>query len=210
MIRNILVSIGDALYYSLLARELQSMRSVLDVGCGARSPIRKIPKTFYSVGADVFAESIKQSNKQHIHDAYIHCDVMKLHQKVRRKSFDAVIALDLIEHLTKKEGEKLLVAMEAIARKKVIVMTPNGFFKQEPYEGNTYQIHKSGWNVEDFRSRGFAVYGIRGLQWIRGEYATIRWKPWFLWGLLATFSEPLTMFFPNIAYQLFAVKDMKQ
>lgn len=208
-IRGWIIEKGDFFYYWLLSHELSHVDSVLDVGCGARSPLQKIPKTFHAVGVDIFQESITRSKKLHIHDAYIRSDVMKIHQKVRRKSFDAVIALDLIEHLTKKEGDKLLVAMEIIARKKVIVMTPNGFYKQEPYEGNTYQIHKSGWSVEDFRSKGFAVYGIRGLQWIRGEYATIRWKPWFLWGLLATFFEPFTVFFPNIAYQLFAVKKIK-
>lgn len=208
-LRNLAVEIGDYPYYGLLAWELRDMASVLDIGCGARSPLHKIAKTFYAVGVDIFQESITRSKKLHIHDAYIRSDVTKIQQKFRRKSFDAVIALDLIEHLTKNEGEKLLDAMEAIARKKVIVMTPNGFYTQEPYEGNTYQIHKSGWSAADFRSRGFAVYGIRGLQWIRGEYATIRWKPWFLWGLLATLSEPFTVFFPNIAYQLFAVKKIK-
>lgn len=207
-IREWIVEKGDIFYYWILSRQLSHVESVLDVGCGACSPLRKIPKTFHSVGIDIFQESITRSKSMHIHDAYIRSDVTKIHKIFRRKSFDAVIALDLIEHLTKKDGEKLLVAMEAIARKKVIVMTPNGFYKQEPYEGNKYQIHKSGWSVEDFRSRGFAVYGIRGVQWIRGEYATIRLKPWFLWGLIATLSEQLTMFFPNIAYQLFAVKNL--
>lgn len=206
MIRNIALSIGDRLYYSLLARELRGMQLILDVGCGARSPIAKIPKTFRAVGADIFKKSIERSRQARIHDEYIVGDVKKIGEKVAKKSFDAVIALDLIEHLSRKDGERLLKTMETIARKKVIVMTPNGFYRQEPYENNSYQIHKSGWLTRDFTKRGYTVYGIRGLKFLRGEYATIRWKPWFVWGTISALSQYILLWFPTLSHQLFAVK----
>lgn len=205
-IRSFLVSIGDSLYYGLLRKHLTNMTSVLDIGCGARSPLGGIPKTFHAVGADIFNESIAKSKKLHIHDEYIQGDVMDIAKIVKPKSFDAVIALDLIEHLTKKQGERLLTIMESIARKKVIVMTPNGFYRQEPYENNPYQIHKSGWGVNDFRKRGYDVYGIRGLKSLRGEYATIRWKPWFFWATVSALSQYILLWFPTHSHQLFSVK----
>lgn len=207
--RAYLVSLGDYPYYSLLEHNLVGMKSVLDVGCGARSPLANVPKAFHSVGLDVFGESIRRSKKLRIHDEYIIGDVTKLARLVPPKSFDAVVALDLIEHLTKQEGESLLTSMEKIARKKVIVMTPNGFYRQEPYEKNPYQVHKSGWTTQDFQSRGYRVLGIRGLKSLRGEYATIRWKPWFVWGVISALSQYILVWFPRFSYQLFAVKNVQ-
>jgi SAM-dependent methyltransferase len=186
------------------------MESVLDVGCGKNSPLAKVKKHFYSVGVDLFKESIQKSKKLHIHDEYILCDVTKLDTKIKQKSYDAVIALDLIEHLNKDEGKRLLQSVEKIAKKKVIIMTPNGFYKQEPYEKNPYQIHKSGWSTSDFASLGYTVYGIRGFKQIRGEYATIRWQPWILWGLIASVSQYFLIPFPRFSYQIFAVKNITE
>lgn len=207
--RNFLVGLGDWFYYFQIGVELSGMTSVLDVGCGARSPLSKIPKTFRSVGVDIFKESIEKSKKLGIHDDYIIGDVTRLEDKIGKKSFDAVIALDLIEHLSKKQGEKLLMTLERIAQKKVIVMTPNGFYRQEPYEKNPYQVHKSGWTTQDFESRGYRVLGIRGLKSLRGEYATIRWKPWFVWGVISALSQYILVWFPRFSYQLFAVKNVQ-
>ncbi len=209
MLRNLLVTFGDSLYYWLLSRELSGMKSVLDVGCGARSPLAKVPKTFRSVGVDIFEESIQKSKRAHIHDEYVRSDVAQIGEKFRSKSFDAVVALDLIEHLTKDEGEKLILSMERVARKKVIIMTPNGFYMQEPYEANPYQVHKSGWETDDFTKRGFKVWGIRGLKVLRGEYATIRWKPWIIWGTISALSQYPLLWFPRLSHQLFAVKHVQ-
>jgi SAM-dependent methyltransferase len=207
-LRTTLVSLGDYLYYNTLARELSDMESVLDVGCGARSPLAKIPKHFYSVGIDIFKPSIEASKKNKIHDKYVLSDVMSINKHYKKKSFDAVVALDLIEHIPKKDGFKLLKLMEEIARKKVIVLTPNGFYSQDPYEDNPYQIHKSGWEYEDFVKNGYACYGMRGIKSLRGEYATITLKPWIVWATLSTLSQPLYYFMPKHAHQLLAVKNI--
>ena len=47
------------------------------------------------------------------------------------RSFDAVIALELLEHLNKEEGYELIHNMERWARSKVIVSTPNGFCRMD-------------------------------------------------------------------------------
>lgn len=118
--------------------------------------------------------------------------------------------MDLIEHLEKIEAIKLLKKMEKIGRKKIIILTPNGFTNQDEWDNNPYQVHKSGWSKKDFEKMGYRVFGMRGLKWLRGEHATLRFKPWFFWGLISTFSEVLIYFFPRFAYQLFAVKDKKK
>ena len=76
------------------------------------------------------------------------------------KSVDSVFALDMIEHLEKEEGHKLLEQAERIARRQIIVFTPFDFYPQ-PYddsnnrdrwgmEGGYWQAHRSGWRPEDF------------------------------------------------------------
>lgn len=208
--RQKLTLLGDFFYYQSLEKNLKNVNSVLDVGCGSSSPLGKIKKTFRSVGVDIFEPSIKKSKKIKIHDDYKLGDIKKINSFFKPKSFDAVVALDIIEHLTRKEGLDLLEKMEKIAKKKIIVLTPFGFTDQDPYDNNPFQIHKSGWTVADFEKKGYKVFGMRGLRFIRGECATIKYKPWFFWGMISVFSEVFTYFFPKYSYQLLAVKEINK
>jgi len=73
-------------------------------------------------------------------------------------SVDTVVLLDVIEHLEKDEGQRLLEATVKIARSQVIVLTPLGFMPQGEGEskdawgldGTDWQVHRSGWVPEDF------------------------------------------------------------
>lgn len=208
--RKKLTRLGDFFYYQSLEKNLKNAESVLDVGCGGSSPLGKVKKTFRSVGLDIFEPSIKKSKKAKIHDDYKLGDIKKVNTFFKPKSFDAVVALDIIEHLTRKEGLDLLEKIEKIAKKEIIILTPNGFTNQDPYDNNPFQIHKSGWTAGDFRKRGYRVFGMRGLRFIRGECATIKYKPWFFWGTISVLSEVFTYFFPYFAYQLFAVKEIER
>ena len=190
-----------------LEKELGNMRTVLDVGCGNWSPLANVRKNFYSVGIDIHKPSIKEIKKKKIHNAYKIGDVLKISKYFKPKSFDAVVALDVVEHFEKKDGLSLIAQMENIARKKVIILTPYGFVSQHPLDGNPYQEHKSGWYIDDFKKRGYKLFGARGLRFIRGEYARFRYKPWIFWGITSPISHLFVYFFPQIAYQLIAVKN---
>lgn len=199
----------DSIFYFLLSFSLKDCKSVLDVGCGHASPLSKIKKTFYSEGIDIYKKNVLLSKEQKIHDTYKVGDIQKIHSLYKKKSFDVVIALDVIEHLTKKEGLKLNNSLENIARKRVILLTPNGFYHQHDKD-NIYEDHKSGWTVQDLKEMGYTVYGLRGLKYLRGEWATIKYKPWLLWGFVAWISEPLLFFYPMLSYHLFAVKNLNE
>ena len=199
----------DIFYFKSIQRLLSGSKSVLDVGCGADSPLNRVKKTFYSEGVDLFKESIEKSKKKRIHDAYKLSDIRDIDKLYKNKSFDAVIGLDVIEHLTKKDSVTLIKKMEKIARKKVILLTTNGFYHQDAYDNNPYQIHQSEWKRIDLERLGYKVYGLRGLKYLRGEYATIKYKPWFFWGLIAFLSEVPLFFAPDFSYHLLAVKEKK-
>ena len=196
----------DWLLYWNLERLLRDSDSVLDLGCGEYSPLVRVTKHFTSVGVDAYLPSIAKSKKLKIHDRYIICDLLSIDKKIKPKSFDAVIMLDVVEHFSKKNGLRLLKQAERIARKKVVVLTPNPYYRQDELGGNPYQLHKSGWKLKEFQNRGYCVRGLRGWKSLRREYATIFLKPWLFWATLSFLSEPLLYFWPEASYHFLAVK----
>lgn len=191
-------------------KSLVGINSLLDVGCGSHSPIRPFSKSFYSVGVDLYEPSIEKSKQDGIHNDYKKIDVLEIGNNFKPDSFDCVIALDVIEHLTKEEGYKLLDMMEKIARKKVIIYTPNGFIPQGADDGNLWQIHKSGWSTEDMKKRGYKVIGENGLQKIRKEIAP-KVKDNLVIYLFLNFIADLTQIFikykPENSFQILCIKD---
>ncbi len=73
--------------------------------------------------------------------------------------FDLVTALDVLEHLEKSEGEKMLDHFEEVANRLIIIFTPQGFLPQGNEQGfEGLNVHKSGWELEDFVKRGYVTY----------------------------------------------------
>lgn len=74
-------------------------------------------------------------------------------------SVDSIFLLDVIEHLEKEVGRKVISEIERVAAKQAVIFTPLGFMPQhmeagEPdgwgLSGGEMQEHKSGWLPEDF------------------------------------------------------------
>jgi len=195
-------------YAHLLSRALTGAPSVLDVGCGDQGTlVRTVGGLPYSVGVDIVLPSSSETRQGNQHSEYVRLDIRRLGSHFAPRSFDCVVALDVIEHLPKREGEQLLRDMEQIAKKRVIVLTPNGFLPQPPAPDNPNQEHFSGWRVTEFRRRGYHVLGVNGLKPFRGEYAAIRWRPAGLWYRLSLLSQSVAERYPRLAFHLFCVKD---
>jgi ubiquinone/menaquinone biosynthesis C-methylase UbiE len=180
---------------------------LLDVGCGERSPLhlfsREIPRT---VGVDAHGPSLEASRRAGIHTDYVQTDVTGIGERFEPRSFDCVVLLDVIEHLSKEDGERMLEAMERIARRKVIVFTPNGLLPQPPEPGNPLQEHISGWTAEEMRRRGYEVTGIAGWKPLRGPYVKPRWRPHAAWERIALLTERRYESRPDDAFQILCVK----
>jgi len=104
--------------------------------------------------------AIEASRRTGIHTEYVEGDAR--HVEFPPESFDAVIMMDLLEHLDPADGTALLSKVERIARRKVMVFTPNGFVRQHEYDCNPLQVHRSSWSVDSFRRRGYEIYGMEG------------------------------------------------
>jgi predicted TPR repeat methyltransferase len=184
-----------------------SCQTLLDVGCGTNSLVSRFSNQLsYTVGVDCFAPSLRASRTSGIHRDYVQMNALDVGAYFGNESFDCVLASDVIEHLSKRDGWKLLAAMERIARRKVMIFTPNGFLHQDEYGGNPYQAHLSGWSVAEMRARGYRVIGINGWKPLRGEYAAIRWRPRELWQIASNVSQHATRRLPELAFQILCVK----
>jgi SAM-dependent methyltransferase len=195
----------------MLMREVQSALSgcetVLDIGCGNCSPLRFLsgPKL---VGVDGYAPALEEAKLNQTHDEYVLGDVKAIGQVFQAKQFDACIALDVIEHLEKEDGWRMLEDMERIARKRVVIFTPNGFIPQRSQNGDL-QEHLSGWTAEEMRARGYQVYGMYGPKHLRGEYHRIKGSPRFFWVLWSMFKHyTQTRKHPEQSAAIFCVKSL--
>jgi len=189
-------------YY--LDKELDGCSSVLDLGCGTSSWLQ-VCSVPYTVGVDVFEPSLKESKGKKLHTQYILADVRSVEFKAQ--SFDAVIAFEVIEHLTKEEGRKLVSNMESWARKKVIISTPSGYLPLDSID-NAFQRHVSGWNIAELRQLGFKVKGACGWRVLWNNEGRMRFRPDIVWRTITSLTSILLYNFPQLSFNLFCVKTL--
>lgn len=131
---------------------LPRVESLLDIGAGIR------PQTMVSSPKHVcvephfeYVEALKEAGYEVIPETWRALEAMP------DGCFDAVLALDIIEHLPKDEGFELIAEAERVASKFVLFFTPLGFVSQHcegtdswGLHGCEWQEHRSGWMPEDF------------------------------------------------------------
>jgi len=131
--------------------------TVLDVACGLSLKSKFIDAKI-RVGVDIY-EPYFDHIESDVPYVVIKYDVRKLEEIFLPNSFDLVIAIDIIEHLEKHEGLSLIKQCEEIAKKAVIVETPNGYIYQNidilGFGGHTWQTHRSGWEVRELQDLGY-------------------------------------------------------
>jgi ubiquinone/menaquinone biosynthesis C-methylase UbiE len=186
-------------------KELAGCETVLDLGCGrgAHSPPKNMALR-YTLGVDIFQPYLEECRQKQLHSDYIKADIREI--EFKDSSFDAVLMLEVLEHLTTEEGQRLLDKCARWARKKVIISTPNGYLWQDGFDNNPFQEHKSGWSVEELRRLGFSVVGLLGCKKLRGYGALPRYRPALLLEVVSDLTQILTYHYPGLASRLLAVK----
>lgn len=142
--------------FNILQKKLKNIITILDLGCGHNSILQHFSFS-YSFGVDIYKPYIEKSNLKGIHSDYFVGDVMKL--DFEKRSFDAIIAFDILEHLEKPEAIKLINNIERWASRIIILRTTNGFQHQNSFEGNVYQEHRSCFSISEFKEMGYCIYG---------------------------------------------------
>ena len=192
-----------------LRHTLKGFRTVLDVGCGFPSPLRVLQDS-YLVGVDGYRPALDQARESRSHNEFFLKDVRQIGDLLGSRTFEACVALDVIEHLEKQDGWTMLQNMERLATRRVIIFTPNGFIPQRSQDGDL-QEHLSGWTVEEMRARGYRVFGMYGPKRLRGEHARIKHSPRPFWVVISLAAHHLyTRARPEMAAAIFCVKDVSE
>ncbi len=204
-------------YIRLLRTSIGDHKTILDLGCGDGSLMELLSKgkNWQITGIDIYQKYIEAAKKRNIYQNLYRGDLLKtITTKIARSKYDVVFFSQVIEHVSRPYGEKVLNQIEKLAKKRIIVGTPQGFMEQphEFLDDNPYQVHKSGWSIEDFTSRGYKVYGVgfwpiwsyHGL----GRNASIFRK--IISNAISYLTAPLVYFFPALAAGVIAIKEKEK
>lgn len=186
-----------------LGRLIQPHESVADVGCsdGRGS---EVLGTRNSTGFDIYEPALRQAVARGRRRRAVLSDVR--HLPARNGAFDVVVSLDVVEHFPKSEALALIAELERVARRLVVLLTPNGFVPQPPGEDEPWQEHRCGFHVGELEALGYAVTGRGGPGALRGPYGSFRGGPF---GQLAAIAAaPLANRRPAASFHLLGVKQL--
>jgi hypothetical protein len=196
-----------------IARRLQVRKAligserVLDVGCASSMHLRwyGVP---YAAGLEGYRPSYEEAKRIGSHDEMVLGDVREVDRFFKPGQFDTCMAVDVIEHLPKEDGLKLMRDLERIASRKVIIITPSGFLPQRQTEAGDLQEHLSGWETEEMRGYGYQVIGLLGPKSLRGEHHHLKYRPKVFWGLISLLGHLLwTRWNPARAASILCIKE---
>jgi len=152
---------SDVEFFERMKKFILKTEIILDIGAGIRPQTFFTPKVHICVEPfEQYRDVIKPFFPNQSHFIFLKKGGLEAMQDLDDNSIDSVFMIDLIEHLEKDDGKKLLKEADRIARKQIVVFTPLGFypmhFKEKGQkdawglDGVDVQEHKSGWLPEDF------------------------------------------------------------
>lgn len=204
-------------YMKLLRDFVGEAKTILDLGCedGRLLTLLSDGKDWKVTGVDIFQKNVNRTAKRKIYVKAIKGDIVEISKKLIRekKKFDVVFCSQVIEHIDRKKGEEFLGLIDKLAKKKIIIGTPRGFMEQpHAFLGdNPHQVHKSGWSEDDFRRRGYKVYGIGfGPVWSEEGLGRTYSKPVaVLASIISYVFSPIVYYFPFLAAGILCTKEIK-
>ncbi|MBN1790445.1 MAG: class I SAM-dependent methyltransferase [Bacteroidales bacterium] len=144
---------------------------ILDVGCGYGKWAFLIRDTFEVMlgqnftrkdwkisitGVEPFKKCITNIQKK-LYDVIISDDIFKVLPQL--EDYDLIILGDIIEHFEKAKAYDLLGELFKHTGN-IIISTPLGFMPQGAWADNILEIHRSGWELEDFSRFTVVEYKI--------------------------------------------------
>ncbi len=160
---------------------------ILEIGCGHGALIYYAKKMGYNhlEGVDASLEQVEEAWKLGLRDNIRHEDLMETLIKSADKSYDAIVALDVIEHMTKNELLDLVRELHRVIRDggKLILHMPNAaspFFGRVRYGDYT---HEQAFTQSSL-SQLLITYGFSKVKCfedtpiVHGVKSAMRWSVW--------------------------------
>jgi len=169
---------------------------VADIACGMGKwglLLRIHNQELYIVGVDLSVRNIKVAKMTRAYDDLIIADARQL--PFRNHTIDYVMACEVIEHLNRNDGIKMIFELERIARIKILLTTPYARWWYTYVKG-----HITRHSPKEFRRLGFKVRGVGSKLDSKNKIASLL-KHFIL--------KPLAYVLPEIGEFIIAIKTKK-
>lgn len=155
----------SAEHFNLLMRveDLECEKlTCLDLGCGpyTSSVAKQMPEIPWKelTAVEGFAPDLEEAKKLKYKAKKVNFvlgDVREI-----EGSYDVITSFDVLEHMTKEDGNKWLELMEQHAKKRIILafpLEPFDFHRQNEWPENPLQEHLSHWRPHELQAKGYEV-----------------------------------------------------
>lgn len=159
--------------------------TLLDLGCRDGWHTADLPGITRHVGVEIWPEALERGRVKAAAGGLPHfegvLDEALAYLKAQEDgAFDAVLAIDLLEHLPKENGLEFIAEMGRVAGRLAVIWTTFGLVSQGPYDvdgnPNPHEEHLWGPMPADFINQGWKImlypywHGDRGgaiLSWLK-------------------------------------------
>lgn len=114
-----------------------SLHTLLDIGCGDLWFTTGLPGIISHIGVDMFQPYLDKAVEKNIPGFKPYCMDLREYIRLQPESYyDAVVAIDVVEHFEEPEARSIIAQMERICKGLCIVWTTLGFIEQGEYDNN--------------------------------------------------------------------------
>ena len=132
-------------------------KRILDIGAGEgtyRKLIKDsdIEKQGFWTAVEAWAPYVNDYKLGELYDNVIIGDACYIdYDKIDSRSFDLVIAGDVLEHMTKNEAKELIREFKNHS-KNIIISVPLLHLHQDAYKGTWFEVHLDHWTFEEMQN----------------------------------------------------------
>ena len=155
----------------LIKNIVNSVDSVLDVGCGVGDYLEKFTNSSQRVIAvEPYLPYLDEAKKRAPWAEFKNMDALTYFGQTEEK-FECILLIDVVEHLEKNQAVQMVREAIKHSKKMVFCQTPFGECEQHHDQwnmgGDYWQTHKSTWDDSNLDELGFSFYTV--------------WKNWYEW-----------------------------
>jgi hypothetical protein len=175
---------GPAVLRAFIQSSTAGAESVVELGAMFGDNFRFVASGVkHRIAVEIHEPYIERGRRQNPNAGYtwIQGDIRNIGEILGGRVHDVGLLLDVIEHVEKSEGEKLLRKCQRLFRK-LLVFTPDGLTPQERdvfgMGADTWQRHRCGWSAEDLEAFGFHVWRAADYHRIEGKMYAALFATW--------------------------------